>query len=140
MLQNQQVRREPHDVLEIVRDENQRNVERPAQLVDLVLQSSPHRAIDCGERFVEQQDGRLAGQRPRQRDALTLAARQLVRSAVQMPGQVHQRQQRFGAPRRRSARGRCPSAVITLPSGGQVRKERVLLKDEPDRPAMRRRE
>ena len=95
MLENQQVRREPHDVLEIVRDENQRNVERSPQLVDLVLQSSPHRTIDGGKRFVEQQDRRLPRQRPRQRDALTLPAGELVRTAVQMLGQVHEREQRF---------------------------------------------
>ena len=140
LLQHQHVRGEPHDILEIVRDEDQRHVERPAQRVDLVLETPAHRAIDGGKRLVEQQHGRLASQRSRERDALTLAARQLVRS----PGHAG----RTGAPAsaalprgaRRSARGRCPSAVITLPDRGQVRKERVLLEDEPDRAAMRRRE
>ena len=78
-LEDQHVRGEPHDVLEIVRDEDQRYVERPAQPVDLVLQTPAHGAIDGGKRFVEQQHRRLASQRPRERDPLALAARQLVR-------------------------------------------------------------
>ena len=47
--------------------------------VDLVLEAAAHGAIDGGERFVEQQHGRLARQRSRERDPLTLAARELVR-------------------------------------------------------------
>ena len=38
-LEQQHVRRQPHHVVEIVRDEDQRDVERAAQRVDLVLQT-----------------------------------------------------------------------------------------------------
>ena len=98
------------------------------------------RAIDGGERLVEQQHGGLARQRPGQRHPLTFAAGQFVRPPVDLPGQVDQSQQR--APRARAVRraGRCPSAVDHVARGGQVREERVFLEDEPDRAAMRRRE
>ena len=136
VLENQQMRREPHDVLEIVRDENQRNVERSAQLINLILQSSPHRAIHGGKRFVEEQDRRLPGEGPRQRDALTLPAGQLVRTAVQMLGQVHEREQRF-RPRASLAPRPMPERGDHVAHGRQVRKQRVLLKYEPDGTAMR---
>ena len=77
------------------------------QRVDFVLQTPPDGAIDGGERFVEEQDGRLARERARQRDALPLAARELVRPAIDVTGQVHQRQQ---LPR--PARGRSPRAAM----------------------------
>ena len=55
------------------------------------------RAVDRGERLVEEQDCRLPRQRPGQRHALALAARQRARSAIQVSGQMHQRQQLLGA-------------------------------------------
>ena len=140
LLEHQHVRRQPHHVVEVVRDEDQRDVERPAQLVDLILQTPPHGAIDGGKRFVEQQHRRLARQRSRERDALTLAARQLVRPPVHAAPAGAPASSSASARARRSARGRCPSAVITLPTRGQVRKERVLLEHEPDGAAMRRHE
>ena len=39
VLEHQHVRRQPHDILEVVRHENQRDVERAPQAVDLVLQA-----------------------------------------------------------------------------------------------------
>ena len=98
------------------------------------------RAIDGRKRLVEQQHRRLARQRSRERDPLTLAARQLVRPPVDRV--------RTGAPASaaRSARARRSRARAMAERGhhvarrGQMRKERVLLEDEPDRAAMRRRE
>ena len=75
-----------------------------------------HGTIDRGERLVEQQDRRFTRQRAGQRDALTLAARELARAPIRVPGQMDQLEQRLGARARRSARGRCPSAVITFPA------------------------
>ena len=72
------MRRQPHHVVEIVGDENQRDVERLAQPIDFILKMAAHHPIDRGKRLVEQQDRRLTRQRPRQRDALTLPARQLA--------------------------------------------------------------
>ena len=50
--------RQPHDVVEIVRHEDQGNVERPAQFVDPALKVPADGAVDCGERLIQ---GFLAG-------------------------------------------------------------------------------
>ena len=72
-LENEQPRGQTNNVVEIMCDEHERDVERPSQLVDLVLQSSSHRSIDGSKRLVEQQHGRLASQCARERNTLTLA-------------------------------------------------------------------
>ena len=133
------MRRETHDIVEIMGHEEQRHVERSTQLVDFILETPADRAINGGKRFVEQQHGRLAGQGSRQGHALTLAARQLVWSPGHLAGQVHQIQQRFRARAPRGARA-MPERRHHVAQRGQVREERVLLEDEPHRPAMRRRE
>ena len=121
MIENHQVRRQPDDVVEVVRDEDQRNVERSSQLVDLILQPPSHRTIDGGKRFVEQEHRRLARECTRQRDPLALTARQLVRPAIVVIGQVHQVEQLIGARARRSPRGdaRAPSSRFLSPSGAE---------------------
>ena len=43
LLEHQHVRGKPHDIFEVVSDEDQRHVERPAQAVDLVLKTPAHR-------------------------------------------------------------------------------------------------
>ena len=65
-------------VLEVVGDEDGRQRELAEQLVEL----DPHRRlrvrIERRQRLVEQQDARLERERPRERDPLALAARQLA--------------------------------------------------------------
>jgi len=81
---------QPHDVLEIVGDQNQGDVECPTQLVDLVLEAPPHRAVDRREGLIEQQHRRLARQGSRQRHPLPLAARQFVGPPARPLRQAHQ--------------------------------------------------
>ena len=113
-IEQQQVRGEPHDIVEIVRDEHDRHAHAPPQFVELVVQLLAHGAIDRGERLVEQHHVRIARERPRQRDALTLSARERRRLARFEPLQVHQRQPpiRLILP---FSGGRSPSAAITFP-------------------------
>ena len=87
-LEQQHVRRQPHHVVEVVGDENHRQIERPAQRVDVVLEAAAHLAIDRGERFIHQQHRRFAGQRPRQCNALTLASGQLLRPVIRLVGET----------------------------------------------------
>ena len=115
-LEQQDVRGQPHHVVEVVGDEDHRQVERPAQRVDFVLKAPPHLAIDGGKRFVEKQDGRLAGQRPGERHALTLAAGQFLRPAIRLVLPAWTDRSNCPARERRSACGRCPSAATTFPS------------------------
>ena len=62
------MRREPHDILEVVSDQHHRHAHAPAQLVELVVQLLADRAIHGGERLVQQQHLRIARQRARERD------------------------------------------------------------------------
>ena len=88
--------------------------------VDLVLQAPAHPAIDRGKRLVEQQHGRLARQRPRERDALTLAARQLDGRRVIWPRQMDAMEQRLRAAPPFGARP-VPERRHHIAHGAQVR-------------------
>jgi hypothetical protein len=52
-----------------------------------------HLRIERAERLVEQQHLRLHGQRPRERDALALAAGQLMRITIGEPVELHELEQ-----------------------------------------------
>ena len=68
-------------LLLVVGDVDGRDPELALDLADLVAQGDADLGVERGERLVEQQDRRLEGERPRQRDALLLAAGQLVRDS-----------------------------------------------------------
>jgi hypothetical protein len=84
--------------------------------------------VQVRERLVEQQQVRFRRQRARQRHALLLASGKLVRIGVAYTGQTHQRQHRIDA---RARFGRWPpsEAEADIAGHGQVRKQRVILKD-----------
>jgi hypothetical protein len=84
--------RQSYDVIEIVGHEDEGNVERSTESIDLVLKVSPNGAIDCSERFVQEQNRWLTSERSGQRHPLTFTARQRDRSTIQMSRQVHQRE------------------------------------------------
>ena len=56
---------------------------RRAKLREVLLQVGARQGVERAEGLVEKQDGRLGGERPRNRDALPHAARELTRTAVQ---------------------------------------------------------
>jgi hypothetical protein len=65
-----------------VGNEEDRQVEPRLQLAQLVAQPHPERRVERGERLVEEERARLGGERPGERGALALAARELVGIAV----------------------------------------------------------
>ncbi len=65
---------EPHDIVEIVRHQHDRDADAPTEFVELVVELPTHGAIDGGERLVEQHDVRIAREGTRQCDTLTLSA------------------------------------------------------------------
>ncbi len=67
---------------DVVRDENDRNLERRPQGSQLPLQVLTRHAIDGRERLVEQEHAGPARQRAGERDALALAAGERGRAAV----------------------------------------------------------
>ena len=134
------MRRQPHHIVEVVGHEDHRHVERPPQRGDLLLKTPPHVAIDGGERLVEQQHRRLAGQRPRERHPLALAAGELAAAAAApCSSNLTEREQLPRAPGPVGAR-QMPERRRDVALGGEMRKERVFLEHEPDGALMRRHE
>ena len=95
----------PHDAdpvrhgqgfLLVVGDEQGRGAEPLLQRADLLPQLQPDLGVQRGQRLVEQQYPGLDGQRPGQRDALLLAAGQLVRVLPGLGGQPDHVQQVAG--------------------------------------------
>ena len=119
----------------IVRDQDCRD----ARLREHAGNGFPRRfaqsGIECGERFIQQHQAGLAGERTRQGDALLLAARQFVRTAGQQNAikfdHVHQRQDTVLPVH--AVRQTEPDIV----GNAQMRKQRAILRDKTDVPAMR---
>ena len=111
-------------VLEVVRDEDRRQRELAQQLLQLGAHRALRVRVERGERLVEQEHARVAGERARERDALALAAGERGRAARRRGG-------RCGSARGSSSARALPRVGDVL-ADGQVREERVLLEDEPD--------
>ncbi len=67
----------------VVRDVQRRRPEPLLQALDLAAHRRAQLGVEVGERLVHEEDRRLAHDRPRQRDALALAAREVPRAAVE---------------------------------------------------------
>ena len=76
--------------------------EWPQDPRDLVAELAAQRRVDVRPRLVEQHDAGRGRERARERDALLLAARELVRVALAEAAQVDEREQRG----KRGAHGR----------------------------------
>ncbi len=78
-------------------DEERRDAEFLLEPPDLLAQGQAHLGVEGGQRLVEQQHARAQGEGPGQRDALLLAAGQLVRVALALVAEADQFQQLGGA-------------------------------------------
>ncbi len=87
--------------------------------------------VQVGERLVQQQQARLRRERARQRDALLLAARELVRIRLRGGGEPDQREHRIDAPRA-FAGGQLAQPERDVARDGEVREERVVLEHHAD--------
>ena len=63
--------------------DDRRLVHRPVQLLDLDAQLVAKLGVEIGERLVEQKDTGIADERPADRDALALSARELFGAPVE---------------------------------------------------------
>ena len=93
MVDDGQAVRHLHRLLLVVRDQHGRHVERVVQVAQPLAQLRAHLRVERAERLVEQQHLGLDRQRPGQRHALALAARELRRVAlaqVRQPDQFEQ--------------------------------------------------
>ena len=74
----------------IVGDQDRGCRGRPHGATDVDGQLVAQSAIECGERFVEQQQSGVGRERTRQRDALRLPARQFVDRTPLKSGQLYE--------------------------------------------------
>ena len=81
-----------HRLLLVVRDVDRGDAERLLQLADLGAHVDAQPRVEVAKRLVEQQDLRADDERARDGDALQLAARELVRPALAVARELHQRQ------------------------------------------------
>ncbi len=81
----------------IVGDVQEGDADLLLQGAELDLEVAAELGVERAERLVQQQHRRAQDERPRQRDALLLAARELVRASLLEPGQLHQLE-RLGHP------------------------------------------
>ena len=115
-------------VLEVVGDEDGRQRELVQELLKLGAHRSLRVRVERGQRLVEQDHARAAGERARERDPLTLATRERRRPRVGEVGDAKALEVLVGA---------LLAGVRDVLANGQVREERVFLEDEPDAPLVR---
>ena len=124
---------EPDRLAHVVRDEQHGEPALGADPVQLVVQQVAGHRVERAERLVHQQDLRVLGQRPGQRDPLPHAARQLVRPLVGEAAQVHQVQQVGGAaPPLGLGHPARAQRQLHVPGRGQPREQGRLLEHERD--------
>ena len=80
-------------------DVDERDPERLLDALELDLQVHAQARVQRAQRLVEQQHRRLQHDRPRQRDALLLAARELPRPARLQPAELDHLHRLADAPR-----------------------------------------
>ena len=123
----------------VVGDEDRRDAQRLLDLLQALAQLRADLDVERAERLVEQQHPRLVRERPRERDALLLAARELALVAVAEPAQADEVEQLF-APL--AALGLLDAAdaqaELDVPRHRHVPEDRVVLEDEPDVALLRR--
>ncbi len=130
---------ERHRLLLVVRHEDRGDAERLDELAELHLHAAAQLGVERVERFVEQQHARLQHDHARDGDALLLAAGELARIALL------EASERDAGERRRHATldlvprdAPHPEAVADIAGDGEVRKERIALEDDADRPPVHR--
>ncbi len=121
----------------IVRDEDAGQVNLVVQPAQPAPQLLADLGVERAERLVEQQHPRLDGERPRQRDALPLPARELRRIPGAQVVELHQLEQLVDLPR--DLRVRRPpvprphaQAERDVLEHRHVAEQRVVLEDEAD--------
>ena len=125
-----------------MRDVHERDADLVLQRSQIVLQLLAQLGVERAERLVEEQHRRLQDERPCQRHALLLAARQLRGTSLLEPTEADELDR---PPHAAVALGAPESVAVAPPSqavgdvvgDAQVREQRVRLEHRVDGPAMR---
>ena len=128
-----------HGLFAVVGDVDGGDAEPALQGADFLAQFDPDAGVEVGERLVEEQHVRVDRQRPAERDALALAARELGDVAGAEAGEVQQRQHGLDLGGDLGARDPAQAqAVADVLRDGHVRPERVGLEHHRHAPLLRR--
>ena len=128
-----------HRLLLVVGDVGDREAELALKPLDLVAHEHPEVGVEIRQRLVEEEHAGPHAQRAGQRDALLLAAGQLIRAAIPEPFQAHDAQEVLHARGDLAARAAPDAERIPHVAGHrQVREERVALEDHRGGPPIRR--
>ena len=117
----------------VVRDKQRRRSGGLQDVAHLVRQALAQIDIEVGKRLVQQHELRARGQRPRQRHALLLPARELVRKPSTAAFQPHQLQG-LGHARSLLGPGQLVDAESHVALHAQVRKQGVVLEHHANAP------
>ena len=128
-----------HRLLLVVRDHDAGDADVVDDVDELDLRFLAQLLVERDERLVEKQQLRLLDEAARERDALLLAARELMRLSFRVRLELHELQHRFDP----SPNFVLRQAVAAQPEGDvvehrEVRKERVALEHHVHRPLVRR--
>ena len=129
-----------HRLLLVVGDDDEGDAEPALQFHQLELRLLAQLLVERGQRLVEQQHARALGQRAGERDALALAAGELVGLRRPKPSSLTSASISVDA---RGDLARCGSLSCRRPKRDvaldrQMRKQRVALEHHVDRPPVRR--
>ena len=122
---------EPDCLVAIVRDEHSRDAKPSDGGAHEPAERRPRRAVERGERLVQQEEPRPGREGARQRDALRLPARQLAGVAIGQVGRADQVEQLRGPRRAVGCRRAGAHAVLDVGTGGEMREQGALLEDVP---------
>ena len=128
--------REAQRLFLVVGHEDRRGPGTIEDRLHLTAHANPQRRVEVRERFVEQDDGRLRGERPAQRDPLLLSPGQFVRMPVGLVDQADQLEHLGDASA--TARPIAGNAVAQVSRHGEVRKQGEILEDDTDTAALGR--
>jgi hypothetical protein len=121
----------PHRLVRLMRDQKDRGTLFLQKLQGAVADAVAQPVVEARERLVHQHDARLRRQGTRQRDPLLLAARKLMRMLRPEPGKIHLFKKFPNPPRLLGPLDPQPESDIFRDR--QMRKQRKILKHQPDR-------
>ena len=119
----------------VVGDQHGGGTDTPQQVMDLLAQLDAQLGVEGRERFVEQDQLGLGGERPGQRHPLLLTTGQLVWLAVAQPGQADEVEQLVD-PIATGRAGRAGQPEGDVAGDAEVREQRTFLGDDADAPGV----
>ena len=134
LIHDRDVVRHGHRLILVMGDEYEGRSDLALDTRQFLLHIRPQASIQRRHGLIQQQHGRLQHQAARQRDALALAARQLVRTAGAQALEAHQLEHPLEKPLTLGARRPARlEAIDDVVGDAQMREQRIALEHHVDR-------